>query len=367
MKKNEGIYRMSLILLAVLIVGIIIGLIVAGGRKTKQQSVVGIVMSGSMEDTGWNSIQYEGLREACDTLDVRLLVKENVKEFSGQCNSAVRELVQEGAGMIILASYNYAAEAKEIVGEYPQVSFYVNSSEYHDKNMTSYFLRIYEARYLAGIVAGMETRTNKVGYVAAMPNNEVNRGMNAFMLGMKRVNPEAELIVAWSGSWDDEASERKQAENLMEKMGVDVLTCHQNRSYVTEEAQKAGIMAIGYHEAPARITDTYLTTVTYSWKPLFQELIRGYQQGRGNACENYWLGLEKGVIGLGEFSPRVGEETKAQVEQAKQEILAGKDVFSGEIYDTEGQIRCEDNEAISDTVLLEAMDWYVEGISFYEE
>ena len=47
--------------------------------------------------------------------------------------------------------------------------------------------------------------------------------------------------------------------------------------------------------------------------------------------------------------------------------MAGKDVFSGEIYDTEGQIRCEDNEAISDTVLLEAMDWYVEGISFYEE
>ena len=367
MKKSKGIYRMSLILLAFLIVGIIIGLIVAGGRKTKEQSIVGLVMSGSMADTGWNGMQYEGLQEACDTLDVRLLVKENIKEFSGQCNSAVRELVQEGAGMIILASYNYATEAKEIVGEYPKVSFYVNSSEYHDKNMTSYFLRIYEARYLAGIVAGMETQTNKVGYVAAMPNNEVNRGIDAFMLGLKRVNPEAELIVAWSDSWDDETAERKQAANLIEKMGVDVLTCHQNRAYVAEEAQTAGIMAIGYHEAPAKTTDAYLTTVTYSWEPLFQELIRGYQQGRGNAYANYWLGLEKGVVGLGDFSPRVREETKAQVEQAKQEILAGRDVFSGEIYDTEGQIRCEDNEVISDTILLEAMDWYVEGISFYEE
>lgn len=367
MGKNK-VYRWLLLVAAVIVIIILFVVLLGSGYgKNKNKEKIGFVMSGGASEDGWNGMHYQGIKKAGEEAGVKVLVSENIPEFSGKCEEAIRELVKQGCKLLILSSYNYSEEARHIAGEYPEVAFYVNSSEYHTDNMTSYFVKMYQPRYLAGIIAGMMTKTNQIGYVAAMSNNEVNRGISAFTLGVRRVNPEAEVVVIYTGSWDDEASEKAAAETLVEKAGVDILTYHQNQTYVVEVAEQAGIYSIGYHESNQSFSDNYLTTVKCDWSLVYRELVQAFLKGEANSLENFWIGMDTGAVGLAELSKKVPKEVVAEVEAATQEILNGKEIFSGIIYDTEGKLQCGENELISDERLLEHFEWLVEGVKVYEE
>ncbi len=364
-KKTKMSIGIGLLAVAVLIT-IFILIFNTDEMEKKNIIKIGYIMSGKKDDSGWNSTHYEGIKAACETLGTELLIKEDIKEFSGNCEKAIEELAKVGASMIVLSSYNYSEEVKDVIKEYPEIVFYSNSSEYHEENMTSYFARMYQARYLSGIIAGMMTKNNKIGYVAAMENNEVNRGINAFALGVRRVNKEAEVFVHWTGTWEDKELEVAAANTLIEEIQIDVITYHQNRAYVAEIAEEKGIFCIGYHMPPEKMYFNYLTTVECEWELVYQELLSEFLKGKGNLKENYWIGLKAEAVGLSEYSSLVSEEIKKEVELAKQEILSGKAVFSGTIYDNQGNLRCNESEMISDKVLLEQFDWFVEGVKIYE-
>ena len=366
MKLSRKKRTILLILLVILLIVIISVLLLVGKTHTKKEKI-GFIITGAIDENGWNGMHYEGVSAACEELDVELLVKENIKEFQGQCGPAIDELVNEGCRMIILTSYGYVEEVEDIIEKYPEVAFYGNSFNYHADNITSYFSRMYQARYLAGIVAGMKTETNKIGYVAAMPTSEVNRGISAFTLGVRSVNPEATVTVAWTNAWDDEKEERKQADNLIENTGVDVITYHQNQTYVAQEAEKAGIYSIGYHRRLENASDKYLTAVVGDWKLTYEAIIRQYLRGNSADIKIYWVGMEENAVKLSDLSPLVSDDIKSEVTKATNKILAGHDVFSGVIYDNEGKLRCKENHTISDEILLEQFDWYVEGVEFYDE
>ncbi|MBD5543692.1 MAG: BMP family ABC transporter substrate-binding protein [Lachnospiraceae bacterium] len=367
MVRNKWKKRLLLGMAALVAVAILVLIVGFGNRKEKDRIRVGFIISGSIRENGWNGMHYQGIKAACDKLGVELLIKENVAEGTGQCEPALRQLAEEGAQMIFLSSYGYSEEVLQVVEAYPEIVFCVNSSEYHTDNMTSYFARMYQARYLAGIIAGMRTESGRIGYVAAMSNNEVNRGISAFTLGVKRVNPDAKVIVAWTGTWDDKEKEQDMADRLIREKKVDVLTCHQNQAHVIETAEAAGIDSIGYHMASEGLSEHYLTAVVCNWELVYRQMIREFLQGKGNSQDNYWIGLKQGAVALSDYSGAVSKEIKNEVKQAKEEILSGKDIFSGEIYDRDGTLRCGENETISDEMLLEQFDWYVEGVEFYEE
>lgn len=367
MEKSKK-YRIPLLLAGVIVIMLLFLILIGFGNEKQEKKIkVGFVLSGGAAEEGWNGMHYRGIKEACDEANVDLLVSENVEEFSGQCEMAVRGLASAGCEMIILSSYGYAEEMYHIAGEYPELVFYVNSSEYHAENMTSYFVKMYQARYLSGIIAGMMTENNQIGYVAAMSNNEVNRGISAFTLGVKRVNPDAEVVVTFTGSWDDEEQEKAAAGKLIEKADVDVITYHQNQTYVAETAEQAGIYSIGYHESKHDFSDNYLTTVKCDWSLVYRELVQAFLKGEANSVENFWIGMDTGAVGVTEYSSKIPENVKAEVEAAKEEILGGKEIFSGVIYDRNGKLQCGENELISDERLLEQFDWLVEGVRIYEE
>lgn len=356
------------ILFAAVAVLISIFVLILNTKDLEEKSTIkiGFIMSGKSDDNGWNSTHYSGIKSACENLGIELLVKEDIKEFSGTCGKAIEELATAGASMIILSSYGYSEEVKDVIKEYPEIVFYANSSEYHDKNLTSYFARMYQARYLSGIIAGMMTENNKIGYVAAMENNEVNRGINAFTLGVKRANPKAEVFVRWTGAWEDKEAEEVAANSLIDEVQIDVVTYHQNRTYVADVAAKKDIYCIGYHMPPENVSSTYLTTVVCQWQLVYEELLSEFLKGKANLQKNYWIGLKVGAVDLLNYSDMVSEEIKEEIELAKQEILSGKAVFSGIIYDNEGNLQCNEDEMISDEVLLEQLDWFVEGVKIYE-
>ena len=365
MKMNSK-KRTALLILFVILLAVIVAVLLLMGKTHTKKEKIGFIITGSIDEGGWNGMHYNGASAACEELGAELIVKENIKEFCGECGPAVEELVGKGCKMIILTSFGYVEEVEDIIDKYPDVAFYGNSFNFHAPNITSYFSRMYQARYLAGIVAGMQTQTGKIGYVAAMPTSEVNRGINAFTLGVRRVNPEAVVTVAWSDAWDNEETERRQADALIENVGADVLTYHQNKTYVAQEAEKYGIFSIGYHQSLEGHSDKFLTAVVCDWKKTYEAIIRQYLRGNSSDIKIYWVGMEENTVKLDDLSPIVSEETKAEITRAQNEILAGHDVFSGVIYDNKGELRCKENQTIRDEVLLEQFDWYVEGVEFYE-
>ena len=364
--KNKSVYRRVLQLVMLALVAIIIGLIVMTGTGKNTSPKVGLVITGKADDEGWNGMHYRGVSQACEKLGAELLVAEDTPEEYEGCADAIHKLAKEGATMIILSSYGYPMLVQDVIEGYPDIAFYGSSAEYVADNYTSYFGRMYQARYLAGIVAGMQTKSNSIGYVAAMSNTEVNRGINAFTLGVQSVNPDAVVNVIWTGAWDDEQTEKKSAETLIEQAGADVLTYHQNRHYVAQAADKAGVYSIGYNTVEKGLSDNYLTAAVWDWQALYFQIVREFVQGKANTVKQHWFGMDTGVVKLSECSKSVTEETRRHVESVKQEILGGKNIFSGKIYDNSGELRCDEGEIISDGLLLEKMDWFVEGVRLYE-
>ena len=361
-KTRQTILIVSAMLILAAIVVIVMLFSTSDNDNTKK---IGYIMTGSIDEQGWNGMNYKGIEAVCNSLDVELIVRENVLEGTGMCTTAVSELAESGAEMIILSSFGYPGEVRTLIDKYPEIAFYGISSQYYAENMSSYFGRMYQMRYLTGIIAGMITETDNIGYVAAMANDEVNRGINAFTLGVKRVNPDAVVNVMWTDSWDDEEKAKSTAEKLIAD-GADVLTYHQNQPYVIETADEAGVYSIGYNEVAEGFSDKYLTAAVWNWEHLYYDIIKEFMQGKANSHQHHWCGMETGAIELSELSPHVTDEIRSELEKAKAEILSGNDVFSGEIYDSNGVMRCGSDEFISDAALMDDFDWYVDGVVIHE-
>ncbi len=126
---------------------------------------IGGVFIDSIEDDGWSEIHYEGLSVACKELDLPLEIVEYVDETAEATAPAVAELVSKGCNVIFLTSGGFGNNCRKIIESYPNVVFFTVSTECDASNVYTYFGRIYEMRYLAGIIAGSMTKTNVLGFV----------------------------------------------------------------------------------------------------------------------------------------------------------------------------------------------------------
>lgn len=341
-------------------------LIYNGRRRDYDERIVGFIMNGRIDGNGWNAEQYAGIKEACDDLDIKLLVRESIEEGTGKCREAIEDLIGKGAGAIVLLSYNYVQEADDVIKANKNIVFYTTNAESIADNVIPYFSRLYQARYLSGIIAGMETKSGKIGYVAAMDNSEVNRGINAFALGVQRVNKDAVVIVKRTGSWENKSEEVAAADKLIDA-GADVLTCHQNRGYSIEEADRKGIYTIGYHSTPEDVSDKMLTSIECDWSAIYSIILSEYCKGTSGRQNHYWIGIEDGAVSLSSYSDDVTDDMKTEIAKAKDEITGGRDVFSGVIFDNKGELRCMRGETMTDDNILNNVDWLVKGVQLYEE
>ncbi|MBO5459071.1 MAG: BMP family ABC transporter substrate-binding protein [Lachnospira sp.] len=364
-KKRNSI----LLAVAVVLFVIILFSVKYFGRQEENANIVGVIMPGSIRENGWNNVHYEGISAACEELGVSIRLEENVSETYEECAPAIEKMAKEGANIIILVSYNYPQEVGDVIKSHPEITFCCCDPTFNADNYCAYFARIYQTRYLAGIIAGLKTETNNIGYIAAMDTSEVNRGINAFALGVHSVNPEANVFVFRTNSWDNAEKEKDATDKLVKGKNTDIVTYHQNQTNVIDEAEKLGIYSIGYHEVQKQYSEKYLTSVICDWTKVYREVIKECIQGKVKTNTNsvYWVGMEKEAVSLSEYSPALSESIKADVQQAADKIISGMEIFSGEIYDNQGTLRSSIGEAISDEILLNKMDWLVEGVYIYEE
>ena len=364
MSKKVSVAAVAISLLIVGCILHILNSVNAKGDESRQ--FVALVIPGTKGEVGWNGFQYQGVKSAVEGLGVELLLAENVVEHSGRAVPAVDSVIRAGAGMVILGSYNYPEELKEYMRTRPEVKFYGISNDLQMENFVAYSVRAYQARFLSGIIAALHSEKGKIGYVAAMKNTEVIRGINAFALGARRVNPEAKVFVAWTNSWDDEGAEKSNVEKLSKAFGIDVVSYQQNREFVPEAADALGIKSVGYGIYESRFSANLLASTVSNWGKAYREIIQDYLQKK-KGVNNYWLGIEKDVVGVSFYSDAVSDSARKVVEGFMDSMRNGMDVFTGPLHDNQNKKRCEKDEQVSDNILRDEMDWLVEGVVEYED
>jgi len=227
--------------------------------------------------------------------------------------------------------------------------------------MANYFGWIEEPRYLAGIIAGKMTKSNKIGYVAAFPIPEVVRGINWFTLGARSVNPKATVGVVWTNTWYDPVKEREAAVALLDA-GNDIIAQHQDTTEPQKAAKERGKYSIGYDSDMGKfVGDSVLTSPMWNWSVYYKETISAAMAGTWKS-HAYWEGMKAGVVKLAPISPKVPKNVAKLATDAQDGILSGKlNIFAGPIKGQDGKVMVPAGTTIS-VGDRAGMDWFVEGV-----
>lgn len=359
------------IISVVIFVAIIVGILFINDDsyedKNNKTVKVGFILNGEISDGSWGESHYIGM-EKCkeelgkEDLDIEVIYKESVPETK-ECMHVIEELIKGGCEIIFCNSVAFGKWEKKMADEYPEVYFFHATGTETGKNFSSYFGRIYQVRYLSGIVAGLQTKTNKIGYVAAYNIPEVVRGINAFTLGVRKVNKKAKVYVDWCESWIDDDAASKSTKRIIKKHDIDVITIHTDSLKPLEIAEKKGIWTIGYNIDNAdKFPDTFLTAPIWEWNNFYKPRIKECIYDKFNGTQ-YWEGLETGIVSLSDFTDNVNKKTKKIVDEEREKFLTGTyDVFYGPIKDNKGKVRVKKGESMSDETMLNEFDWFVEGV-----
>ena len=322
---------------------------------------VGFVYVGPIGDGGWTYAHDQGRLALEEALGVNTIYVESVPDSDASIESEIRNMVDQGAEVIFATSFGYMDHVEKLSKEYPEVTFFHCSGYKQTENMANYFGRMYQPRYLSGIVAGMKTETNKIGYVAAFPIPEVIRGINAFTLGVKSVNPEAEVEVVWTSTWYNPATEKEAAVSLLDS-GADIIAQHQDTVGPQQAAEERGAYSIGYNTDMREMAPkAYMTAPVWHWGPYYIEQVQNVIDGTFEA-HAYWGGLEDEIVALDELTDLAPEGAKDAVDAVKESIINDEfHVFEGPIKDQSGEIKVEAGEALTDEEMLNMM-WFVDGV-----
>ena len=353
--------RMLVVIGLVLVLAMALEACNAGPATSDKPFKVAYVYIGPPGDLGWTYEHDRGRKQVEATLGdaVETTYVENVPEGPDAAR-VIRQYAQEGYNMIFATSFGYMDPMYEVAQEFPDVMFEHCSGSKTLENMSTYFGRIYQARFLSGIVAGKMTQVNDIGYVGAFPIPEVIRGINAFTLGVRSVNPDATVHVVWTNTWYDPVLEREAAIALLDS-GVDIIAQHQDTTEPQKAAQERGALSIGYDsDMRSFVGDTVLTSPIWNWGPYYVDTIQAGIDGKWQTHQ-YWGGLADGVVKLADFSPKVPQDVRDLVAAAQDKITGGDDVFCGPITAQDGSTMVAAGQCMDDASLLSMMT-FVDGV-----
>jgi basic membrane protein A len=339
------------------------------GAIAKEDIKIGVIHIGNPADgAGYTYAHDQGIvamQQELGLADDQIIRKNNVNDQDAVAiKTAIEECIEEGANVIFGTSWGYMVPMKEMAEEYPEVIFsHCSGYENNGKNLNNYFGRIYQARYLSGIAAGLKTQTDKIGFVAAMgkDNSEVTGGINAFAMGVESVNPDAKIYVKVTNTWFDPTLEQQAAEALLD-MGCDVIGQHADTTAPQLAAEARGAWGCGYNSDMTKdAPKAHLTAPVWKWGAYYTAAVKAVIDGTWTA-ENYFGGMAEGLIDISPLSENCAEGTAEKIEEAKTKILEGFKVFEGDIFDNEGNQICKEGEFISDADITGNMNWYYRNV-----
>ncbi|MDF2761323.1 MAG: nucleoside-binding protein [Thermomicrobiales bacterium] len=326
---------------------------------------VGFVYVGPIGDLGWTYAHDQGrlaLEEAIPNVETGY--QENVPENPADAERVIRQFAQDGYDVIFTTSFGYMDPTINVAQDFPDTTFIHISGFKTADNVGTGFGKIDEPRFVSGQLAGQMTESNQIGYVAAFPIPEVIRGINAFTLGVREVNPEATVRVVWTNTWFNPQTERQAAEALLDG-GADVIAQHQDTAGPQQAAEDRGVYSIGYNaDMSALAPNAVLTSVIWNWGPYYIDIVESVMDGTWES-EQYWGGWPDGIVDLAPIAEFVPEEIRSTIEEEISRFKSGEEtiytIFTGPIADQTGEIRVPEGQSMTDEELL-SMDWFVEGV-----
>ena len=325
---------------------------------------VGFVYVAPLTDAGWVRQHDEGRRavEAALGAKVKTTYVENVAE-GPDAERVIRDLAATGHKLIFTPSFGYMEPTLKVAQEFPDVKFESITGYKTALNVAVANARYYEGRYLAGIAAGRMTTSNVAGYVAGFPIPEVLQGINAFALGMRSVNPRAEVKVVWLNAWFDPTRERDAAMTLFNQ-NVDVIAFHTGSSAIMAAAQERGKLAVAYHSDMRKIApDAQIAAITHQWGKYYTQRAQAVLDGSWKSG-GIWGGVKEGMIKVDGFGPKVPKAVQAEVLARQQDIAAGRlHPFRARqaVLDNEGKEVIAQGQTLNDEQILK-MNWLVQGV-----
>jgi len=291
---------------------------------------------------------------------VRTRVVEAVAE-GPDSERVMRDLASQGCGLIVATSFGYLEPALRVAAEFPQVRFEHAGGYKTAANLGTYNARYYEARWLAGWLAGQQSRTGVAGYVAGFPVPEVVQGINAFTLGMRAANPKAEVKLVWLNAWFDPTREREAALTLIGQ-GADVLTNHSGSPAVAQAAEEKGVMLLAYQSDMARFAPkAQLAAVTHHWGGFYTRVAQSVLAGTWQPTP-VWGGMKDGLVQLSALNPALPAAVRSGLAQRQQALLAGRlQPFAAPLVDNTGRTRLA--QGALDDGAIAGMDWLVQGVT----
>jgi len=337
----------------------------------KDSEKVGFIFVGPKDDFGYNQAAYEGSQAVAKAFpDMEVLTAENVPE-DDSATRVMESMIKKGAKVIFATSYGHLDPAIKVAEAHPDVVVVQQGNVINGEpidNMGTFFGTVYEPVYLAGIAAGKATKSNKLGYVYAFPIPQTIDNIDAFQLGAASVNPQAQTYVVNTSNWCDPAKQAEAAKSLLDE-GVDVITQHQDcTSTVIKATEAGGAMTVGYHaDASSLAPKGWITGSEWDWKDLYTDIVKTAVAGEFVGSKynaNYRVGLKTGENPFiqSEYGPSVTDETKAQIEAAK-EAISKEDgsPFKGPVIAQDGSVLVEDG-VVPDYATIEGFTVFVKGV-----
>lgn len=310
----------------------------------KDEIKIGVIhISDPAEGSGYTFTHDQGIigmQKEIGLRDDQIIRKINVNDSDATAiETAILECIEDGCQVIFATSWGYMDTCEALAAEYPNVIFsHGTGYKSNGTNFNNYFGRIYQARYLSGIAAGLKTKTNKIGYVAAWgtDNGEVTSGCDAFAMGAYSVNPDCQVFVKTTNSWFDPEGEKQAALALINE-GCDVIGQHCDTPNPQLAAEENNVWGIGYNSNMAKdAPKAVITSAIWNWSTYYTWAVNNVIAGTWTG-ENYYGGLAEGFVGITELSELAAEGTAEKIEEARKKIISGEwDVFDGEIEGNDG-------------------------------
>lgn len=327
------------------------------GEKLK----IAYIYVGPVGDAGW-TYAHDDARKKIEKKfpNVETTYIESVPE-GADCERVLTQYAEKGYKLIFTTSFGYMDPTLKIAEKYPNVVFMHCSGYKQSKNVGSYFGRMYETKFLSGLIAGKQAKSNIIGYVGPHPIPEVIRHINAFALGARLANPKAIVKVVWTNSWYNPGMEKEAAMSLIDA-GADVIATGADSAAPLQAAQERGKFAIGYDSDSSQFAPkAYLTSPIWDWEIIYTDIINKVLKNEWISCD-YWDGLNTGIVQLVKLSNLVTPESKVLVEKYTDLIKKGEyHVFKGEIKGTDGEVIYKKGYVPTDPELLK-MNFFVEGV-----
>jgi basic membrane protein A len=329
-------------------------------------TTIGMIYVGPRDDFGWNQAHAVAAQALKDIPDVTVVEEENVPETNAVSKSMESMIELDGASLLFPTSFGYFDPFMiETAAKYPDVEFRhptsLWSADKHPANLGGYFCYLDQAHYVNGIAAGLSTKTNKIGFIAAKPISLVLRNINAFTLGARKVNPNVKVQLIITGEWSLPVREAEAANALVDA-GCDVIACHvDSPKIVVETAEARGVKSCGHNADQSTLAPSgFITGAELKWGTVYTAYAGLIQKGEKLPNLNEG-GYDKDMVASTPFGAGATEEAQSAALGAIEELKGGAPIFVGPLKDNTGKTVIEGTVGLYDGSLW-GTDYLIEGV-----